>query len=49
MTRVIKPKVLYMKRSWGLKSQKKNTIKIMNVKIAKKINQKATKNFKFEN
>jgi hypothetical protein len=39
MTRVIRSKALYMKKSWGLKSkkkkqhkkiQKKNTIKIMN-------------------
>jgi len=48
MTQVIRPKALYMKKSWGLKSQKttknfqnkKNTIKIMSVKIALRYNNK---------
>jgi hypothetical protein len=45
-----------MKKSWGLKAQKiqhkkskikTNTIKIMNITIVIKINQKATSNLKF--
>jgi hypothetical protein len=50
MTRVIKPKALYLKKElWELKSQKKTTqnkskIKIMNVKIAIKNKSKGNKN-----
>jgi hypothetical protein len=55
MTWVIRSKTIYIKKLWGLKSQKKNntkkskikknTIKIINVKIAIKNKSKDNKNF----